>query len=109
MSDKKIFFAVLAIIIFLFPTCKDKSAKFKDVNLKGQFKYVGNMPFAQLAFQSNRGELYFIIERDTDTFKRYLGKTLKIKAKSASLVMETAGKRYRKKKYYLKHIKILKE
>lgn len=70
---------------------------------------VGNMPFAKLVFRASDGKTYEVVPREADRFKTMQGARLRIECLAGSVVLETADRRYARRVYYIRDIRIRKK
>ena len=97
----------LAAAVFLW-NCREKVSP-ERVVLEGRFSMVGNMPFAKLVFRASDGKTYEVVPREADRFKTMQGARLRIECLAGSVVLETADRRYARRVYYIRDIRIRKK
>lgn len=95
----------LAVVIFSWG-CREKEVSPERVVLEGRFAMVGNMPFAKLVFRANDRKTYEVVPSEAERFKAMQGAWLKIECLAGSVVLKTADKRYARKVYFIKDIRI---
>lgn len=103
------FFALLAFslaaLVFSWG-CREREVSPERIVLEGRFSMVGNMPFAKLVFRASDGKTYEVIPKEADRFKTMQGARVRIECLAGSMVLETADKRYTRKVYFIKDIRI---
>ena len=67
---------------------------------------VGNMPFAKLVFRASDGKTYEVVPKDAERFRGMQGARLRIECLAGSVVLETADKRYARRVYFIRDIRI---
>jgi hypothetical protein len=98
-------FSLAALVIFSWG-CREKEVSPGRILLEGRFSMVGNMPFAKLVFRASDGKTYEVVPSEAERFKTKQGAWLRIECLSGSVVLETADKRYSRRVYFVKDIKI---
>jgi hypothetical protein len=91
---------------FAHPLDVDGNGKTILVVLEGRFSMVGNMPFAKLVFRASDGKNYEVAPSEVERFKTMQGTRLRIECLAGRVVLETADKRYSRRVYFIKDIKI---
>ena len=104
------FSALMALSIAAFAVfswgCREKEIPPERVVMEGRFAMVGNMPFAKLVFRASDGKTYEVVPSESERFKKMQGTRLRIECLAGSVELKTVDKKYERRVYFIKDIKI---